>query len=216
MERKRTHKIISPDALRAYISTHPEATIREVAGFFGCNSVHLGQVIRKNKIDYRPKNSASLSKKELREYIQAHPESSQAQIAASFSCNPSVISRMIKKHKIEYHSKKFRKRGLKLPLKKIQKYIRAHPEATHAEIARAFKSNHDAIGKAIRDNKLQYKNKTGGVKPTLSQPKLEKYIQANPDATQTEIAMFFNCSTSCVSRALKKYNIMHKARKKSA
>jgi DNA-binding MarR family transcriptional regulator len=66
------------------------------------------------------------------------------------------------------------------------------------------------IRKIIKQHRIAYVRKDchgNPISSNLNQKKLSDYVRKHPKETQTKIAAHFGCDPSCVSRAIKKYDI---------
>lgn len=199
------------EEIRAYVEKNPKAMYCDIAKHFRCHKATVGVVIRTSGIDYSRKFSRKLYADELREHIQQHPEATQKDIAKHFKCDPSSVSSAIKAAGISYRPKACAPKSLSEHKKfsqKLQKYVQDNPSATQTEIAAFFKCNSGCISKALKTYGINYEKKRKDKPPFMTNPELLRtYIRDNPKASQTEIAGYFNCDASCVSRALKKFGI---------
>ena len=86
---------------------------------------------------------------------------------------------------------------------------------SYKETCKTFKISEMTLARWIKKEK---EGKLGEVKIRVRKPKkiypdkLVKYIEEHPDAYLVEIADEFNCTTTAVSKALKKLNITRKKR----
>jgi len=52
----RTFKKIDPEKLKAYVTEHPSAILKEISEYFGCSISSVDKALRKNKITYKKKS----------------------------------------------------------------------------------------------------------------------------------------------------------------
>ena len=153
----------------------------------------------------KKKSYSKVNRDKLRAYIQLHPKATQAEIAKHFGCNQSAVCYAIKAAGLNYRSKVPRK----LNAVELKKYVKQHPKTTQADITKAFNCTQGGSSHALRVNRIKYRKMR--VSPLfMSYPgHLRDYVSKHPDMTQREIAEFFKCDPSSVSRALRTFGISY-------
>ncbi len=161
----------------------------------------------------RKKQCPKIDREELRKYVRKHPEETQADIARHFGCVPNTIGDIIKEAGIEYR----RKNGYnKLSPDTLREYLRQHPKASQTDIARYFRCHQSSVSariKALGMATRSSRSREWSSAIVVAADKIERYIRDNPNATQQNIADFFNISQTAVSDAIVRHRIDYKSKR---
>ena len=195
---------LTPERLASYIKEHPAATLKEMAESLGCSRSTVYRAYKrlaaKHKVPSR--KHRKLDPEALREYIKAQPSATLKEIGEAFGCTDATVVYALKRNGIERQPPPPKPR--KINLKKLESYIKKHPNASTQKIGEAFGCHSVTITRNMH---------LIGIKPTrkviIKPEDLKEYMAARQGEKITgadfrEIAKVFGCSERTAYRAFKR------------
>jgi len=151
------------------------------------------------------RHNQKIHHEELWQLIKHNPGITQRELGKHFGCSQSSIHKAIKNRNIPYQSKQFHKN--RIDINKLRTLIHENPGYNLATLVKHFDCTIQALDQAVKKHNIPYT--PPGRKRKIDIMKLRQYINENPKYTLDELARHFDCTSSAISQALKRSQIVH-------
>ena len=189
------------DKIRAYVSAHPDFSYSDLEKVFGGTRDGFARVLTELKLPHPQPIHYKYNRDDIESYLLDHPMAGYDELARIFKGTPKgIYQALIRFGLVDIQ----RRPSIKYHKDELEKWIKAHPEGTYKQIARAFKSTPTNIFSVLRRLKLTpLKPAHYKMRPDL----LKDYLSSYPGARDVDIAEKFKCGLNQVRIVLRKQDL---------
>jgi transposase len=190
--------------IKDYMNKNPDASYADLSQVFKYKQSSMAARLKKLNIPY-PKNlSIKYDRDTLEIYLLDYPQIDYHDLARLFKGTRSGVYNALRRYGLIDFTPRI---SVRYPKDALEKWMKDHPDATYAQLAKAFKTKPRNIYPVLKRYDLPRPKRSLN---KLSKEKLTIYITTYPDANSAQIAKDFQCNLPYLKRSLKKYGLSSK------
>ena len=188
-----------------FLEKNPRGSMQDLADTLGITRQAVNSSLKRSNINWKQLSDAS-KKRQIEEYLKNNPNVTIKKMTTDLNVDAQTLRAEMKKFEL-VRPRTTTSSKAKIKKEELKKYVSEHPEKNIRELAEHYNVCYLTMFNTLRRYNIKLKTIREQMEEKLSEEKIKRYLEENPDSNQTEMAKYFGVTKYVMSEYLTKHGI---------